>query len=314
MLGKASESAPQPYDPLRAHVAAEVETRDLSFVDAKRNRMILLRVYASMDQTCRPVVLFSHGLGGSRENNAFLAKHWASCGYRVVVMQHAGSDSAVWKNVPLRDRMRAMRSAASLENFLDRTADVTVVLCQLEKWNAEKGNWLAGRMELKRVGMSGHSFGAITTQAVSGQSFPLVGKKFADSRIAAAIALSPAPPELGDPAVAFGSVKIPWLLMTGTKDQSPIGNTTPADRLKIYPALPAGGKYELVLDGANHMTFSDKNLLGLAPRDSRYHNIIIAVSTAFWDACLQGDREAKGWLEGQGCKAMLAPVDHWQWK
>ena len=55
--------------------------------------------------------------------------------------------------------------------------DVPAVLDQLEAWNKTSGHQLAGRLDLTRVGMSGHSFGAITTQAVSGQTFPLAGPR-----------------------------------------------------------------------------------------------------------------------------------------
>jgi hypothetical protein len=32
------------------------------------------------------------------------------------------------------------------------------------------------------------------------------------------------------------------------------------------------------------------------------------------DAHLQGNRAAREWLEGKGCKALLAPADRWQRK
>ena len=61
-----------------------------------------------------------------------------------------------------------LRNAASLENFLLRVRDVPAVLDQLDTWN--KSGPLAGRMDLEKIGMSGHSFGAVTTEAVSGPS------------------------------------------------------------------------------------------------------------------------------------------------
>ena len=59
-------------------------------------------------------MLFSHGLGGSREGSAFLGKHWAARGYVVVFLQHPGSDESVWKSKPFAERMPAMRQAAGL--------------------------------------------------------------------------------------------------------------------------------------------------------------------------------------------------------
>ena len=105
-----------------------------------------------------------------------------------------------------------------------RVQDVKVVLDDLEVWNRSQTNRLAGRLDLGRVGMSGHSFGAVTTEAVSGESLPLGGQKFTDPRIRAAVIFSPSAPAGGSPAKAFGSVKIPWMLMTGTEDVAPIGH------------------------------------------------------------------------------------------
>ena len=102
-----------------------------------------------------------------------------------------------------------MNQAASLENFLLRVQDVPAVLNQLEIWNADKTNPLAGRLDLKKVGMSGHSFGAVTTEAVSGESLPVGGQQFTDPRIKAAIVFSPSAPQRGSAAKAFGAVKIP---------------------------------------------------------------------------------------------------------
>ena len=142
-----------------------------------------------------------------------------------------------------------------------RAEDVRATLDQLARWQATPGHALAGRLDLSRVGMSGHSFGAHATQAVSGQSFPPPwGRSLTDPRIAAALPLSPSAPQAGSATAAFGGVAIPWLLMTGTKDIARIGPATLASRLAVYPALPPGGKYELVLDGAEHSAFGDRDL------------------------------------------------------
>src|SRR5690606_947506 len=39
-----------------------------------------------------PVVVFSHGLGGSREGYRYIAEHLCSHGYIVILPSHAGSD------------------------------------------------------------------------------------------------------------------------------------------------------------------------------------------------------------------------------
>jgi predicted dienelactone hydrolase len=307
------------YDPLKLPDAAPAAPMDFTVHDAKRDRDLPVRVYLPAQKNAAPVVLFSHGLGGSRENNPYLGKHWSARGYVVVVVQHPGSDESVWKGVGPAQIPMAMKQAASLQNFLLRVADIPAVLDQLERWNAESGHALHGHLDLAHVGMSGHSFGAVTTQAVSGQNMP-VGASVTDPRIKAAVAMSPSIPTAGSAERAFGSVKIPWLLMTGTKDVARLGSITlgaadVASRLGVYPALPLGDKYELVLKDAEHGAFGDRALPGeKGQRNPNHHRAILALSTAFWDAFLKGDPAAKTWLNGDGPSRVLEKDDRWQRK
>jgi predicted dienelactone hydrolase len=171
-------------------------------------------------------------------------------------------------------------------------------------------------MDLSRVGMSGHSFGAVTTQAVSGQNYPIVRTSYTDPRIKAAIAFSPNSPKQGITAEeAFAKVAIPWMLMTGTKDTALIGNQDVESRLAVFPALPPGGKYELVLENAEHSAFTDRPLPGdREKRNPNHHPVILALSTAFWDAYLRDDAAAKSWLDGDGPRTLLEKGDKWQKK
>ena len=315
LIGLSATAQAPGYDPLEIPALVLPEPFDLSAHDQERQRDIPLRVYLPSSTTPAPVVLFSHGLGGSREGSTYLGEHWAARGYLAVFLQHPGSDDSVWRDVPAAQRMRALRRAANLRNSLDRFKDVSAVLDQLDLWNDTDGHRLATRMDLSRIGMSGHSFGAVTTQAVSGQTAFRGNVSFTDPRIRAALVQSPSSPSWGDPGQAFGRVQIPWLLMTGTKDTSPIGNATVESRLAVYPALPAGGNYELVLDGAEHSAFTERALPGdTERRNPNHHRVILALSTAFWDAWLQGDGSARTWLDGHGPRSILEPGDRWQWK
>ncbi len=301
------------YDPLAVDPAFRPAHVGLTVHDAARNRDIPVRVYLPTNTAPEPVVLFSHGLGGSRTGSIFLGEHWAARGYVAVFLQHPGSDDSVWKDAPGQQRMGAMKRAASLDNFLLRVRDVPAVLNQLAIWNADKTNPLADRLDLKKVGMSGHSFGAVTTEAVSGESLPAGGQPFTDPRIRAAIAFSPSSPKTGSAAKAFGSVKIPWLLMTGTKDVSPISDQDVASRLAVYPALHGAPKYEVVLHNAEHSVFTDRALPGdRESRNPNHHRVILALSTAFWDAYLRGDASALAWLNGPGPRLVMEPADRWQ--
>jgi predicted dienelactone hydrolase len=306
-----SAKDPNAYDPLKL-ATDRISSQTFEVRDEARGRTLPLRVYVPKSSKPAPVILFSHGLGGSCDNNPYLGNHWAGRGYVVVFVQHPGSDEQVWKSQPALQRMAAMKNAASLENFLARGGDIPAVIDALAVWNSQVGHPLKGRLDLEKIGMSGHSFGANTTQAVSGQVFPTRGVSFLEPRIDASVMMSPGPPAVGDPAIAFSKIRIPCLLMTGTRDDSPISDQTAANRLRVFPHLQEAPAWQVVFDGATHMAFGDRGLMGQSHREPRYHRAILALTTAFWDAYLRNDREAATWLQGQGAKSVLSAEDQWQ--
>jgi hypothetical protein len=62
--------------------------------------------------------------------------------------------------------------------------------------------------------------------------------------------------------------------------------------------MPPGGKYLLVLDGANHAAFGGQDFSshGAAP-DSHVRPIVIRLTTLFWRWTLMGDDRAKAALD-----------------
>ncbi|MEA2069432.1 MAG: dienelactone hydrolase [Verrucomicrobiota bacterium] len=309
LSAEALSPAKAAYDPLATGKTYTASMLDLVVQDAGRDRAIPVLVYLPESTNAAPVVLFSHGLGGSRHGNAYLGNHWAARGYVAVFVQHPGSDDSVWKGQKPGNGKKAMEQAATGNNYLLRVKDIPAVLDQLEQWNKTGSHVLKGRMDMERIGMSGHSFGAVTTQAVSGQTAGRI--TFTDPRIKAAIAFSPSSPRRGKTEETFGKVTIPWMLMTGTKDLSVIGNTDLASRLAVYPALPPGGKYELVLHNATHSAFG-----GRIPANGNPNHrcAILALGTAFWDAYLTSNNAAKEWLNGEGARSILEEQDRWKRK
>jgi len=281
-------------------------------------RSIPVRIFLPAETCPAPVILFSHGLGGSREGSNYLGEHWSSRGYVTVFLQHPGSDASVWQDKLRSEILPSMKRAASGKQFRKRIDDVRGALDQLERLNRDPDSPLHERLDLTSVGMAGHSFGAKTTQAVSGERFRRWGRviDFREPRIDAALPMSPSPQKRADPKDSFGEVAVPWLLMTGTEDAAPqaITSTTPEDRLRVFPALPSGDKYQLVLDGAEHHAFTSYDTRkGQAMRNPNHHRVILATSTAFWDAYLKDDVGAKHWLRSDARRAMESG-DRWEKK
>tara|TARA_Y100001934_G_scaffold88768_1_gene110157 strand:- start:3537 stop:4472 length:936 start_codon:yes stop_codon:yes gene_type:complete len=284
-------------------------------VDVSRSRTVPLKIYYRPSPRPQPVILYSHGLGGSRADNGYLARHWAAGGYIAVFMQHAGSDEQVWKSAPREKRRETLFLAANVQNFLHRNRDVSFVIDTLEVWNRHQAHALNGSMDLSRIGMSGHSFGAVTTLSVAGQKFR-GNRRFPEPRIHAFLAMSPSPSKQLSHEESFGHLHQPILLMTGTHDGSPVNPALmPAARLEVFKALPATDKFQLVLKGGTHFAFSDKPRYQ-NQRNPVHHRAIRAISLKFWEAYLGGAADAKSWLQSRAPirETELVADDVWQWK
>ena len=246
----------------RAEVATAFE--DFTWTDDARRRELPLRLrWPSGDGPC-PLVLYSHGLGGSREGGDVWAGFWAEAGLAVLQLQHPGSDTAVW-----RGGMQALREAASAEQLLARVADVRFVLDELAR-RAAQPPW--SRVRLDAIGMAGHSFGALTAQALAGQRYALP-LSLRDDRLKAFVALSPSPGRDALPIEQqFGGISRPFLVVTGSLDGDPLGLGRGDDgewRARVYHGLPPGQRGLLWLDDADHMS-----LAGYAGQPLRWGGIV----------------------------------------
>ena len=243
-----------------------VQVLDQTWSDAGRDRDIPVRLYVPDAPGPRPVVIFSHGLGGTREAAAYLGQHWASHGYLSVHAQHPGSDDSAWRGreEPLESLKAATRDIAVVT---DRPKDITFVIDELIRRNAAPDNGLAGQVDAERIAVAGHSFGAFTALAVSGQ---LLGAArtdapfdFTDPRVKAAIALSaPAKARESGTQKIYADYYVPTFHMTGTLDDSPIRETKAEDRRIPYDAICANEsgtpQYLVILEGGDHMVFSGR--------------------------------------------------------
>jgi len=289
--------------------ARAVTVCDATWVDPSRERAVPVRIRMPDGRGKVPVVLFSHGLGGSLDSGTDWTQAWAEAGIASVTLQHPGSDRGILDT--------GITTGMSPMQLVARVRDVHFVIDELARRRSE-GKCDLARIDLAKLGMSGHSFGAITTQAVSGQHYPLAAMQgSADPRIVAAIAFSPSPPLRGhDDAGAFGTIRIPFLSVTGTEDVVPLTpQISAADRQRPFRAMPPGRKYLLVLAGANHMQFNGQDVLrnGMAP-DPHVRAVTIAVTTAFWKATLMHDAKAADWLTHGGPRGILTAGDGFETK
>ena len=304
----AATPAPQTDPPYGRSGSQAVASVEFNWHDDSRNRDVPVKIYYPITNTAPcPIIIFSHGLGGSRDGYEYLGRHWASRGYVSVHPTHIGSDTSILRT---GHPYQAMQQAVTdLKNAIDRPKDVSFVIDQLATMNRSNETF-KGRLALDRIGIAGHSFGGYTVLASSGQTFALTGGRdqtLGDPRIKVAIAMS-APAKRVDDATLdrmYGSITIPCFHMTGTKDNSPIGDTKAADRRIPFDHMRGADNYLLILTGGDHMVFSGRLLPVSREKDERFHELILAGSTAFWDAYLRNDAAAKAWLSGGSFKSAV---------
>ena len=309
--------------PLAAR-AQEATWQDQTWLDPRRGRSLPVRVRWPAGEARCGLVFFSHGLGGDRSGGALWAQAWQAAGFAVVNLQHPGSDREIW-----RGGMQAVRQAAGADQYVQRVADAHFALDELTRLQAVDPPWQ--RVRLDALGFCGHSFGARLTQAIAGERLPTAGDSAAaralrDSRPRAFIAFSPgfsAREGTGDAEASarFGPIERPFLCVTGTRDDAAIvGDASHAARRAVYRGLPVGAKAELLLAGADHMTFAGQAtpvarsaLLRREPEAAQLepgHSALVArITSDWWRWRLLGDDAARGRLIAP---SGLNAADRWQ--
>ena len=300
--------------------ALTVTTALQTWRDDKRGRSLPVRILAAATPLkSSPVILFSHGLGGSREGGKLWGEHWASHGYIVVHLQHLGSDESIWKDKRGQSAVDGMKSAMNMTNLGLRIGDVQFAIDEIIH-RQQQGDTLFANADTTRIGLAGHSFGAQTTLAIAGQVSPSVGGVSGlDKRVSAVIVLSPNARNKQNLDRQFGGINIPVMSITGTADGSVLNDgTVVSDRTLPYKHLRAGDKYLLVLDGGDHMVFGGhavhKSRVDSVV-DKRVNQVVKSATLAYWDATLRANVDAAKWMKAQnGLQAGLENGDRYEYK
>lgn len=219
-----------------------------------------------------PVLVFSHGFTGYKNQNTFQVEQLVSHGYIVVGIDHTYSSVA---SIFPDQRIVNFDSGGVQEleqmqySFMDKRNEVWVedakfVVDQIEKLSSN--DFFTGRMDLEHLGMFGHSFGGATT----------VQMLMEDSRIKAGINMD---------GVLYGKLRIPvdglrkpFLMMSADDTVKGAENMSDAqiaargmnreevikyydELLARYEPVTAGGNYWITLKRNKHMSFSDMYLI-----------------------------------------------------
>lgn len=282
------------------------------FTDAARQgRQVPYKIYYPVDDGGGrvPVIIWSHGLGGNRDGGGFISRFLAAHGYVIVHVQHPGTDSSLWEGKPGHpwDAIRAAKIPRKAA--LSRYRDIPFALDALEAF-AQENPEIGARMDFTRLGMSGHSFGANTTQIMAGQKLGYGARKYTlrEPRFQCGILYSPVPTynRKDPPAGIYGSIAMPLFHMTGTQDTSPVEGFPYTRRLEVFENSGGPEQSLLILNDGDHMVYNgSRGKLGENPKRAEHETIIKIGALAFWDGFLKKDRAAHDWLTGGGFAAFL---------
>lgn len=236
------------------------------WTDAARQREIPVRLYwpeSASKAHPVPLVVFSHGLGGTRNGYSYLGRHWASLGFASLHVQHLGSDRAVWGGNIFR-LIGNLQTAASEANAMDRARDVSFAITSALA-SADYG----ASIDASAIAVAGHSYGANTALLVGGATVERQGKpvSFRDDRVKALVLIS-APPFTGegDMGPILHPIQVPTLHVTGTDDiiRVPGYYSDVNDRIAVYDAVRGPAKLLTVFKGATHSIFTDRGATELS--------------------------------------------------
>ena len=264
---------------------------ELVLRDQKRGKDLPLRITYPRGGDRHPLVVWSHGAGGSKDNYQPIVTHWVSHGYVVIQPTHSDSRSL---GTRLGDALR-------FQDWPSRPADVSFVLDSLDELE-KLIPALAGRIDRSAIGVGGHSFGANTAQLIGGaKAYPAatrVERSFADPRVAAVMLLSGQGVGEMLRRNSWEDFRRPMFVMTGSAD-GPTRTGQPAEwRRQPYELSPPGDKYLVWVEGLDH-GFGGITGVFFNPRNKPNPEHVAwtkFVTLAFWEAYLKQHDAARAWL------------------
>jgi predicted dienelactone hydrolase len=232
-----------------------------------------------------PVIMFSHGLGRVSAHYTTFLENLASHGYVVVGVDSPFFSSAVQmpdgrviQNKSQRNQQRGARE----EEAVIQAQDLVFVLDELERINkTDTEIGLAGRLDLRHVGVFGHSRGGFTAPHAC-----LLDKRFGACLNLDGYPLTPAVMERGirQPYMHIEELA-PWL-PPPTDEQLRTANRTREEadkqareaeqRRENTFSKMSSGVYLVTVKGAMHNSFSDMPFIS----PDRYSNITINAERA----------------------------------
>jgi predicted dienelactone hydrolase len=272
---------------------------NLDWTDSARGRSVPARLYlpkAATPEQPVPLIVFSHGLGGSRNGYTYLGTHWASQGFASLHLQHVGSDRSLWSSGSPFSLASRLQDAANDSEAIDRVHDLRFALDRV------LASELGARLDSRRIVAAGHSYGANTSLIAAGATVSRNGSTISlrEPRVSAAILIS-APPFYGEASMRqiLAPVQIPSLHITATEDiiRVPGYYSGAEDRLAVFEAVGGSRKMLAVFTGGSHSMFTDRTSPGGDLLNAQVKTATRELTSAFLNRVLGGgdDSSLRDW-------------------
>ncbi|HIK05141.1 MAG TPA: alpha/beta hydrolase [Trichormus sp. M33_DOE_039] len=308
------------------------EIRQFNLIDATRDRRLPLDLYLpkvtteNKTQPPFPLIVISHGVASDRYTFAYLAKHLASYGFAVAVIEHPGSNAQRFQQY-----FAGLAAPPAPKEFIDRPLDIKFLLDELQRMEQADPK-LKGKLNFEQIGAIGQSFGGYTILALAGaqinfenlnqsclpdnsnlnlslilqcqaNELPVESYNLQDNRIKAIIAINPINSAVfGDRGI--NQVQLPAMFIAGSQD---IFAPPVPEQIRPFTELPNSNKYLFLIENATHFTFigespQESNVLPvpnglLGPDRNVAYSYLNALSVAFLEANLLNRSEYRSYLQ-----------------
>lgn len=226
---------------------------------------------ATVGANCSPLVVISHGAGGSERGYRYLADGLAKKGWFVIVPGHRESGP----DVVLADMKRDGGRRGGLQELVGTKS---AYVARLQDVGAAL-DWAKAHCTAKVQpfrALVGHSMGAETVMFEAGAKNLVMGDEVPKDRFDAYVAMSANGVGPLFEENAWMGITKPMFILTGTMDGALYGE--PASRQRPYAGLPGGSGCDWlgVIDGATHHSFA-----GRGPNQERVSPEIVWAVDAF---------------------------------
>ena len=181
-----------------------------------------------------PLIVFSHGNGGIRSQNAYWCEHIASHGYVVMSPDHTGNSAVT----AIGDEVIPYNNEGRPASAVDRPRDLMFLIDTMTQMNSGGDSRFTGKIDIEHIGASGHSFGGYAATAVADM----------DSRIDAIAPMAAVNRERTN-------YTCPAMVLLATEDAT-IGLDGNA-RIRQYYEESKGSRYLVELVNGGHYSFTE---------------------------------------------------------